>query len=210
MTPEMKENFEEKLRLTNIEITKVLDKQIRTMLAEHSRDGMLGSGNTIRKTIDLIEASSSKLYQAVLDHLCTITIDYSPMLETEIRAIAKTAHDSYKEVAFDRLNESAVVARSPQLYERMLPEVKSGFATDMANFHNSLNVAILELKQSSTLPTSAKIIWSVEAFLMLVSMFIAGMWYQDPNGNYEPIVVGLALVIPLLAVIAKFNAKKQT
>jgi hypothetical protein len=208
MSPEMKENFEEKLRLANVEITKTLDKQIGAMLAEHSRDGMLGSGNTIGKTMDLIEMGSSKLYQTVLDHLCILTIGYSPMLETEIRAVAKSAHDSYKEVALDRLNKSTVVARAPQLYERMLPDVKSGFATDMANFHNSLNVAILEIKQKATMPISTKILWSIEAFLILASMFIAGMWYQDPGGNYEPIVVGLALVIPLLAVMAKFRAKK--
>lgn len=208
MNPEIKENFDEKLRLTNVEITKTLDKQIRTMLAEHSRDGMLGSGSTIRKTMDLIEAGSSNLYQTVLDHLCALTIDYSPMLETEIRAVAKSAHDSYKEVALDRLNKSTVVARNPQLYERIMPDVKSGFATDMANFHNSLNIAIIELKQKVTMPISTKVIWSMEASLILASMFIAGMWYKDPGGNYEPIVVGLALVIPLLAIFARFSAKK--
>lgn len=208
MNPEIKENFEEKLRLANVEITRTLDKQIRIMLAEHSRDGMLGSGNTIRKTMDLIETGSSKLYQTVLDHLCTLTIDYSPMLETEIRAVAKSAHDHYKEIALDRLNKSTVVARSPQHYERMTPDVKTGFATDMANFYNSLNVAILELKQKGTMPVSTKILWSIEVMLLLASMFIAGMWYKDPNGNYEPIVVGLALVIPLLAVLARFSGKK--
>ena len=208
MNPEVKENFEEKLRLANAEIIKTIDREIRVMHAEHARDGRLGSGDTIRRTMDMIEQGSSKLYQTVLDHLCTFTIDYSPMLETEIRAIAKTAHDGYKEVALDRLNKSTILARSPQLYERMLPEVKSGFATDMANFHNSLNVAIFELKQKAKMPTGTKILWSIEALLILGSMFIAGMWYQDPGGNYEPIVVGLALVIPLLAVIARFSAKK--
>ena len=208
MNPEIKENFEEKLRLANIDIDKILDKQIRTMLAEHSRDGMLGSGNTIRKTMDLIETGSSQLCQTVLDHLCTLTVDYSPMLETEIRAIAKSAHDRYKEVALEKLNKSTVVARSPQLYESMVPKVRSAFATDIANFHNSLNVAVLELKQTTTMPIGTKLLWSVEAFLLLSSMFIAGMWYKDPNGNYEPILVGLALVIPLLAIVTKFSAKK--
>jgi hypothetical protein len=208
MNSDIKENFAEKLRLANIEIIKSLDKQIRTMLAEHSRDGMLGSGNTIRKTMDLIEIGSSKLYQTVLDHLCTFTIGYTPMLETEIRALAKSAHDNYQVSALEKLNQSTVVARSPQLFERMLPEVKSGFATDMANFNNTLNVAILELKQSTTMPTSTKILWGIEAMLLLASMFIAGMWYKDPQGNYEPVVVGLTLVITLLAIIARFSAKK--
>ncbi|MEH6579700.1 MAG: hypothetical protein V7731_21800 [Amphritea sp.] len=208
MNPEIKENFAEKIRLANIDIIKSLDKQIRVMLAEHSRDGMIGSGNTIRKTMDFIEVGSSKLYQTVLDHLCTLSVDYHPMLETEIRALAKSAHDTYKEAALDRLNKNTIVARSPQLYERMLPEVKEGFSTDMANFHNTLNVAILELKQSNTMPISTKIFWSVEASLLLASMFIAGMWFKDPDGNYEPILVGLALVIPLLAIVVRFSAKK--
>ena len=208
MNPEIKANFDEKLRLTNVEIAKTLDKQIKIMLAEHAMDHMLGSGSTIQKTKDLIELSSSKLYQAVIEHLCTLNINYSSMLETEIRAIAKAAHDNYKEVACDKLSKSTVLAKAPQLYERMLHDIKSGFATDMANFHNSLNVAILELKQNSTMPIGLKILWAIEAFLLLASMFIAGMWYKDPNGVYEPIVVGLALVIPLLAVAAKFGAKK--
>jgi uncharacterized membrane protein YqaE (UPF0057 family) len=36
------------------------------------------------------------------------------------------------------------------------------------------------------------------------------MWFKDPSGNYEPIIVILALIIPLIAVFIKMGSKRVT
>jgi len=208
MHSEIKQNYIEKLRLVSLGLLEALDQDIKIMLREHARDGLVGSGATIKKTMDFIAQGNSSLYQAVLTHLSTLNPRFYPQLEPDVQALAKAAQDIFKKESLACLKKSTEIARNPQLYERMLPEVEAAMATDLANFQNSLNAAALELKLSTSTPLPTKVFWSLEAVLLLVSMFIAGMWYKDPNGNYEPILVSLGLVIPLLAIGIKISAKK--
>jgi hypothetical protein len=81
-------------------------------------------------------------------------------------------------------------------------------ATDLAKFHNHLNATAVQLKLEHRKSPTEKFIWVFEGLLILALMFISGMWYKDPTGNYEPIIVGLTLVIPLIALGIKFSGKK--
>ena len=88
-----------------------------------------------------------------------------------------------------------------------LNPIEESMAGDLASFHNDLNAFVIELKQQKSTSSFEKGIWIFEGFLLLVSMFIAGMWYQNPKGNYEPILVGLALITSLIALWLKFGRK---
>jgi len=208
MHPEIKQNYTEKLRLVTIKLLGILDQNIKVMLAEHSRDGLLGSGATIKKTMNFIAQENSNLYQEVLNHLGTLNQKYYPQLESDVKKLAKTAQEKFKQESLVRFKKSTEIARHPQLYERMLPEVEAAMATDLANFQNTLNTTVLDLKLSSSIAPLTKTLLGLEAALILISIFIAGMWYKDPTGNYEPILVGLGLVITLNAIGIKHSAKK--
>lgn len=207
MNLEIQQNFSEKLRLVNLELLESLDQDIKKMLAEHSRDGLLGSGNTIKKTMNFISSCNSRLFQEALDHITTLNLSYYPQLETEIQEIVKNSQEVFKKEALPRLKKSTEIARAPHLYERMVPEVESAMANDHANFHNSLNANVLDLKLNSHLNPIEKALWVVEGLLLLFSMFVAGLWYKDPQGNYEPLLVALGLIIPILAIGIKLSSK---
>ena len=209
MHQETKQNFIEKLRLVCGELLNELDNEIKIMLAEHSRDGLLASGATIKKTMNFIAKGNASLYGAVLDYLKNANVAYSPQLESDIQELANTTQKIFKSESLNRLKKSTEIARSAELYERMVTEVEAGMGTDLANFQNLLNSAVLELKLGSHMPPLTKVFWCLEAVLLLVSMFVAGMWYKDPKGNYEPILVGLGLVIPIIAVLIKLNQHKS-
>ena len=208
MNREIKENFQEKLRLVNLELLHSLDKKIKQMLAEHSRDGLLASGATIKRTMDFIAEENANLYSMVLDHLSILRPGFYPELESDIQSLAKVAQESYKKESFLRLEQSTKTARNHKLFERMLPEVEAGMASDLAKFQNSLNAVALDIKHNSTVKPSVKFLLGVEFLLLLLSAFIAGLWYNDPNGNYEPILAGLGLVIPTIGVILAYHHKK--
>ena len=210
MNPEIKQNFSEKLRLVIQELLTNLDQEIKAMLAEHSRDGLIGSGATIKKTMGFIAAGNALLYEKVIKHLGTLNQSYNDQLEAEVQSLAMEAQASFKAESLKRLQKSTEIARNPKLYERMAPEVESSMATDYANFQNSLNVIVLDLKHKNYMSPVIKGLWYLEGFLLLASMFISGMWFKDPSGNYEPILVGLGFVIPLLAVGIKIGTKKTT
>jgi|GEM_PF-1342930 len=208
MNNELMENFVEKLRLIRSELIVNLNNDYKRMLAEHSRDGMLGSGATIKKTMNFIVLGNASLYSQVIEYLKKLNVNYTNSLESDVQALTKSAQEQFKIEALTVFQKSTEIARSPNLYGRMLPELESEMASNLAVFQNSLNAAILELKIKSSISPLSKSLWFLEAVLLLSSMFIAGMWYKDPNGNYEPILLGLGLVIPLVGVIIKLSSKK--
>lgn len=209
MNSDIKQYYAEKLRLVVTELLSELDQNIKLMLAEHSRDGKLGCGDTIRKTMEYISAGNASFYQKALDHFSHLSPKYNHQLELEVQNLAKSVQYSFKQEALQRLKKSTEIARSPNLYERMLPDVESSMATDLANFQNLLNSAVIALnrQQNHAMSPTTKVLWSLEALLLTVSVFISGMWFNDPEGNYEPILVGLGLVMPLIAMGIKLSAK---
>ena len=210
MLPKIKESFQEKLRLVLLDLLNSLDKNIELMLAEHSAKGLIRSGNTIKRTMDFIAQGNSEIYQAVINHLETLDIEYNTSLEADIQALANSAHNHYKTECLPRFQKCTELAGKPNLYKRMLPEVEASMASDLAKFQNSLNAAILQQKQRKQIPLLVKILWGLEAVILLSSIFLAWMWFKDPGGNYEPIIVGLGLAMPIILVFIKIGSKKST
>lgn len=210
MHPEIKENFREKLRLTVVDVIANLDIEMKAMFAKHSAEGMQRSGNTIKKTMDLISEGNAQLYKEILEYVSSLDIAYYPAIENDIQQLAISAQESFKSEALTWFKTSTETAGNPRLFERMLAEVEADMATELAKFQNQLNKTTVQLKLNRSISPIEKVFWVIEGILLLVSMFIAGMWYKDPAGNYEPILVGLGLTIPLLVVVFKFGAKKAT
>lgn len=208
MHPEINENLQEKIRLTVLDLISSLDEDIRVMLAEHAAKGLLRSGNTIKRTMDFIAQGNASLYHSIIEYIQTLDLPYYASMEADIQALASSAQEQYKTECLPRFQKSTEHAGKPNLYERMLPEIESGMASDLAKFQNSLNAVIVQSKLSSQISPLAKALWGLEALLILASMFIAGMWFNDPDGNYEPVLAGLGLAIPLLLVGIKFSTKK--
>ncbi len=131
-------------------------------------------------------------------------------IEIDIQTLATSAQESYKSEALPRFKKATEQANISRLYERMLPEVESGMDTDLANFQNSLNAEVVKLKLSTGKSLLEKWLWGFEAILLLISMLIVGMWLKDPDGNYEPVLVGLSIIVALLPLGIKLSGSKAT
>jgi len=210
MHPEIKENYRELLRLAYQEQISKLDENFQAMLRLHSAKGRLGSGDTIKRTMEFISEGNNRLYQAVLDHLQTLNLEYYPTLEKDFLELVGPSQQLFKTEALSYFRKSTEHAKNPQLYDRLLPDLESDMAKELAKFQNSLNAATLQMKQSSQMTPLVKLLWGVEAALLLISMFIAGMWFKDPAGNYEPVLVALGFAVPLMVVVIKYCEKKKT
>jgi len=159
--------------------------------------------------MDFISEGNSKLFQTVIDHIHSMEMSYYKNIENDIQGLASSAQESYKSEAFSRLKKTTDQVNIANLYERMLPEVESGMITDLAVFQNSLNSEVVKLKLSTSISHLEKWLWGFEVILLLVSMLIVGMWLKDPGGNYEPVLVGLGLLVSLLPFGIKLCAKNK-
>lgn len=208
MHPKQKQNLLERTALVAGDLLQGIDQDIKAMFAEHSSAGLLASGATIKRTMDFIAKGNERLYQEVLDHLLALKPRFHGSLESEVQGIAAKAQEGFKQEALSRLRRSTEVAKFPDLFDKVLPDVEAEMANDLAVFQNSLAAIVLDLKLNSGRSALAKALWVMEGALLLASMFIAGMWYNNPAGNYEPVLVGLALIISLVGVGIKIGSNR--
>ncbi len=207
MRPDIMENFKVKLNIVVVELIQELENNIIVMARQHSAKGLIRSGNTIKCTMDFIAKGNANLFQIAISHIESLDCSYSIKLEGDVQAIMSFAHDSFKKESLIWLRKSTELAGNPKLYERMLPEVELSMSSDWDKFLNLLDALVIKLKHSQKMSLFTKICWFAEAIILLVSVFIAGIWYEDPDGNYEPIIVGLLIVISIIALIMKLSRK---
>ncbi len=209
MDRDYKKNYDEKIKLILDNLNASIDHDFSSMLAKHSANGQLRSGNTISETINIIMSSNNQLLLNVLDHMNTLKMQYYPMIETHILQIAQHAQDIFKLKAYDIFAKSTKQSGKPELYDRMLPNLEENMAKIFAEFRNRLNSTVIELKRKSLVSATAKILWRIDAVLLFVSAIIAGMWIENPSGNFEPILAGLTILIMFIAFIAKKKTHRE-
>jgi hypothetical protein len=205
MHPEIMANFQVKMRLVVDDLIRSLDDEIRSMLSMHAAEGRLSSGDTIKRTMGFICEGNTQLFQTVIGHVHAMDISYYQNIEIDIQALATSAQESYKSEAILRFKKATEQANISSLYGRMLPDIESGMAIDLAEFQNSLNAEVVKLKHSASMSPLKKWLWGFEALLLLISMLVVGMWLKDQEGNYEPVLVGLGIIVSLLPLGIKLG-----
>ncbi|TMN85279.1 hypothetical protein CWB72_20315, partial [Pseudoalteromonas phenolica] len=126
----------------------------------------------------------------ILSYIDTLNLKYDSSLENDISKLAQDAQKQFKVESIAKLEKSTEVAGNPKLFERMLPDVEAEMANNLAIFQNNLNAKVLDLKENTIKSPIEKSLWVVEFMFLAISIFIAGMWFKDPEGNYEPFLVG--------------------
>ncbi|WP_282146636.1 hypothetical protein [Alteromonas stellipolaris] len=208
MNTDSKQNFEEKIRLTLIESTSTLEEEFELMLRKHAADGLIRSGNTIKATMNIITELTARIYSEILSYIDALDLKYSPSLENDISKLALDAQQKFKIEAIAKLDKSTEIAGNPKLFERMLPEVEADMANSLATFRNNLNAKMLELRQRTVKSPIERTLWALEFICFAISIFVAGMWFNDPEGNYEPFLVGLSSAMFLVLLIIKRIGKQ--
>jgi hypothetical protein len=208
MDNEIKQNFEEKLRLIIKKLLVSLDSDYQAMLSKHAAKGLLRSGNTIKATMRLISRLFSRFYSEVLTHTETLNLKYFLSDESEIIQLAENAKETLKAGVIDKFQKSTEMAGNPTLYERLLPDVEKDLADSKAVFQNQLNAKIIDLKKSASKSMIEKVLWIFEFLVIALSIFISGMWFNNPQGNYEPVLVGLGLLISLIYLVIRHISKQ--
>jgi hypothetical protein len=203
-----KQNFEEKIRLILIKSVSSLEEDFELMLRKHAADGMIRSGNTIKATMNMIADLTEKLYSDIMSYVDVLNLKYFSTIEADISALALSAQEKLKIETIAKLQKSTEMAGNPKLFERMLPDVEADMANKLATFQNNLNAKVIELKQNTEKSPLEKILWVIEFIVLAISIFVSGMWFNDPQGNYEPLLFGFALVVPLIYLIIRRVAKQ--
>lgn len=146
MNPEIKQNYQEKLRLVVVDSINDLSNEIEAMLRKQSAKGKIRSGNTINLAMDLISKSNAEIFEKTINHLNFLDITYYPAIESDIQSLVKSAQELFKTDALIRFQAIIETTGFSKKIETMLPTLESKMASDLAKFQNNLNAACIKLK----------------------------------------------------------------
>lgn len=122
MHPDIKANFSEKLKLTVSDLIGELNNDFKAMVNLHASQGRLGSGDTIKKTMEFMSKANSSLFQVAIDHISSLNLNYSPKLENDIEILVSTANSL---LGFARLDYFRDI-KFNYIYRYILSSVCSG------------------------------------------------------------------------------------
>lgn len=208
MNNEQQQAYSEKLRLLlgrSIDSTKTEFQRIE---GEQNAKGMLRSGNTIKKFMDCIHSTNANLYKAALDAAKSYSLDYSTELENLILTEVEKIQEQYSQEFTDDFKKRCVTFGRKGLFGSIESQYTGELNTNRAEFQSDLRHYIIELKSDKTLSKKQKILMGIEGAILLAMTFLAGMWFKDPSGNYEPLIAIGGLLIPAIAIASKLKGSK--
>lgn len=208
MHADLKQNLQEKIDLVSHDLLIELDQKIKAMTADHASKGLLRSGLTVRRVMDFISEGNVRLHYEVLSHFDELKPKYGRKLEADVVSLVAAAQENLESEASERLKDIVEKIGMPDLYERVLPDVEATMVAAYSKFNNALNTKILDLKFKSKKPPMAICLWLLEASLALTSLYVIYLWINDPSGDYQSILAGIAGLVALVGVGLKFSKER--
>lgn len=140
-----------------------LDGDYEAMLRRHSADGLLRSGNTIKRAMGLVNDGADKLKTFLIDQSCWV-IDKSIYVPLSIGEDLVDLNEKYFECYVDQTEEyirkAANIAGQPQLFERVYPEVEEFIGRCLQETNLETEALVLE-NRSTGIKGIAKYLFSL-------------------------------------------------
>lgn len=194
------EHLNEKAKLLAQEILSSFDASIDEMKKHHASKGLLKSGNTIKFTMDKIQSSAKQYYSELLSGVKQSNLKFNPNIEADILGASSDEFDNLLNLLWKRLAQICALAGKPEIFPEMKQEVQSQVDLIFQRFANDIRHYVIELKQKDSQSTLSKFVGYVEIVVLVILAFLAGMWANDPSGNYEPFTVLLGILLTGLEV----------
>jgi hypothetical protein len=208
MNIDCKQNFEEKIRLILIDSTFTLEDKYDLMVTKYAAHDLLRSGGMTKETMTIIAEVNTKVYSEILSYIDALNLTYSSSLENDISELAQYAQKQFKTESIAKLEKCTEMVGNPKSFEKILPEVEAEMASSYAIFKNNLNAKVLYLKQTTVKSPVERALWALEIICLVVTIFVSGMWFNNPDGNYEPLIVCLTAVMILIPLIIRRIGKQ--
>lgn len=184
-----------------------LDRDIHALKASHAAKGLLKSGATLKqvrdlciKTLDGLAADLTSAVEAV-KHSKDIQLLKSP----NIVAVFERVVPRNTPFAHERLSEAVKLVEQPNLLDGLHSDVVSHHADVTAELKTKVERLII----ASRRPTD-RVLLTIELSLLAVIAFIAGAWWRDPSGNYEPLLAIGSVLLALLEVARRVRNKESS
>ena len=180
-----------------------LEKEITRISSSHAAVGRFKSGATIHAVLDSCLALYKTRANEFIKRLKTTPLKYDVNLSTQITSLFNQLFSidfgNFKTMIKDIVHRTGNSDDSPadkrtfQLLTDELNEIQS-------NLSANIEQHILILKTTTGSSSNEKIFFAIEGCSLLATVYLAGMWTVDKNGNYEPWIVLFSAVIAIVEI----------
>ena len=103
-----------------------------------------------------------------------------------------------------------LIGMKDRLMNAALAEVKEARQTTIRDLELRIQQHIISIKSTNSFTWVDILARILEGVLLLTIVFLAGRWSNDPQDNYEPYIVILTVVMPIVEIVRWLYKRSTT
>jgi hypothetical protein len=199
-------NLENKLQLELKSQILELDSAINAIKTSNAAKGALQSSATIKMVLSTCKDTMERRSTIVFDGIKSLPFEYSRDLYKKLVALSEKYFDEDVEEFKERVRKIATMANGERFIDRYLHNLFESNRDALDKLKNNLETHCIQLKNQG-LSKLDKVLLVIEGICLLATAFLAGQWSMNPKGNFEPYIVIIGVLVPLIELSRRIYKK---
>lgn len=189
---------------------RTLDNEIGIIANSNAASSTFRSGRTIKEVIRVCCTLIKNRTDLTADTIRKLPFLYTPSLEVTLKENAQQYFSDDLGGFQVRVRNLVRKAGGEKLEDVALEEIRIFQKEAVAGLLSEIDQFLVTLKHTHQLTNAEKILLGVEIVSLVGTVFLAGLWVADKNGNYEPFIVLLAVLTAGLEIYRRVKHRNAT
>ncbi len=195
------ENLAKRLEVKDIALHDALRGKIKAIERTNAGKGMLKSGRTIKEVMHECETILNQKTDFIAKEVGNLPFKPSKDLFEQIVSTAKTIFpEDLGEMQGELKQVVQLATGSERALEAALTGVEKARKKSVADMETRIQQHVISIDIKNGFSNLDKLAIGLEAVSMVIIVFLAGKWSVDPQGNYEPYIVILGVLTPIIEI----------
>jgi len=162
-----------------------LQSELTALHRRNAAKGQLRSGGTVKES-STIARKLIQSYFSELEQFVRSRPDGRAGFDASIIDVVSSSTDTLIKSIDEVLLKTAILAGDPKYVNAIQPEIAAELSASQETFRSNIRAYCASKASSNVLSSTGKALLGIEAFCLVASCIIIGMWINDPKGSYEP------------------------
>ena len=205
------ENLSRRLTLQEEAQLTGLREKIKAIERMNASKGVLKSGGTIKEVMRECVNVLQEKTDNIMKEVGNLPFKPTGALVEEISALSKTFFPEGLGAMRRELERIVqLTGGNDRAMDAALTGVEEASQKAVRDLESRIQQRIISLKSMTSFSWPDKLALSLEGTLLLAIAFLAGKWSNDPQGNYEPYIVILGVVMPVVEIARRVYKRITT
>lgn len=189
---------------------RTLEDEIGIITNSNAASGTFKSGRTIKEVIRVCCTLLKNRADLTVETVRKLPFSYTASLEGALKENVRQYFPDDLGGFQVKVRNLARKAGGEKLEDVALEEIQAFQKEAIASLLSEIDQYLVTLKHTHQLSSIEKRFLAVELAGLVGTAFLAGLWFADRNGNYEPIIVLLTVITGGLEIYRRFKYKHAT